>query len=191
MGLGIGLLPVTPDDARDCLGEAICLFRDEVRPATREALIQAAVDALVAGVNSPALAELAGARPDDAWSELDQTVAHVVHELDLHVPTHDQALRIQLRRQLAAVVSGAMSPREVAAWAHDEFGHDSLADALPFVNADDEYDVAEYTSRSVKEIDAYVLEHAHRFLSRKPDGPAAERSRSPSSTAARPNVPGP
>ncbi|WP_125776440.1 hypothetical protein [Antribacter gilvus] len=156
-----------PDDARSRLAETIGLFREEVRPATREALVEAAVDALVAGLDSPALAELAGLYPDDAWSELGQVADAVVQELDLYVPTGDEVAFVRLRRQIEALLAGSVSARELAAWAHSEYGHEGLDAVQAFVVADDEYDVLEYTSRSSDELDAWVRDQAQAFL----DGP--------------------
>lgn len=150
---------VNPDGARDQLAEAICLFRDEIRPATREALIDAAVQALVAGLDSPALAELAGRYPDDPWSVLDQTVDAVVQELELAVPTVEQAHLVLLRHRLEALLDGKLTARELTAWAHAEFGHEGIDAAQPFVTAHDEYDT-EYTHRSTGEIDAWVRNQA-------------------------------
>lgn len=100
------------------------------------ALIEAAVDALVSGLDSPALAELAGRYPDDHWSELSQTADAVVHELDLTVPTGDQVAAVRLRRQVEWLLAGSLTPRELTAWAHTEFGHEGLEAARPFVEAD-------------------------------------------------------
>ncbi|GAB3173704.1 hypothetical protein GCM10027059_45210 [Myceligenerans halotolerans] len=158
-----------PDHARTRLAEAIRVFHDDVRPATRETLIAAAVDALVAGLDSPALAELAGRYPDDPWSELGQTADAVVHELDLQLPTMPQVATAQLRRKLEALLAGNLSPRELTRWAHSEFGHDELDAAQPFVEADDEYDILEHTGRASDEVDSWVRDQAVAALDRPPD----------------------
>ncbi|WP_454857624.1 hypothetical protein [Promicromonospora soli] len=165
-----------PHEARDRLAEAICLFQNEIRPATREALVDAAVQALVAGLESPALAELAGRYPDDPWSVLGQTADAVVHELDLRVPTPDQMNVIQLRRQLEALLAGTLTPRELTAWAHSEFGHDGIDAAQPFVAADDEYDSIEYSGQTSDELDAWVRDQARTVLESIEAEPDAEPS---------------
>lgn len=166
-----------PDDARDRLAEAICLFRDEIRPATREALIHTAVQALVAGVDSPALAELAGRYPDDPWSVLGQATDAVVHELDLAVPEPDDVNVVRLRWQLEELLAGTLTPRELAAWAHSELGHNGIAAAQPFVVADDEYDSIEYSSWTNDELDAWIRHKALAILRPAEAGAAATVSR--------------
>lgn len=145
------------------------MFHDEIRPAASEALIEATVNALVAGLDSPALAELAGRYPDDPWSELGQTAAAVVHELDLQLPTMPQVATARLRRKLEASLAGTLSPRELTRWAHSEFGHDGLDAAQPFVEADDEYDLLEHAGSTTDEIDSWVRDQALAALNRPPE----------------------
>jgi len=95
---------VDRDEARIRLAEALCLFRDEVRPSTRERLVEAAVDGLVAGLDSPALAELAGLSPDDALWVLRQTADTAADELRLHVPAADRIGAVKIRRKLLDLI---------------------------------------------------------------------------------------
>ncbi len=159
------------DDARNRLAEAICLFRDEVRPATRERLIDAAVEALGAGLDSPTLAELAGAYPDDAPSALRLTADTAASELRLRVPAGDRVETVKVRRKILDLLAGSVSPRELAAWAHREIGHEGLTPAQWFVEADDEYDVLEYSALTVEDLDRSVVEHARAYLADQANDP--------------------
>ncbi|MFD6179384.1 MULTISPECIES: hypothetical protein [unclassified Isoptericola] len=167
------------DEARDRLAEALCLFRDEVRPATRERLVTAAVEALVAGLDSPALAELAGAYPDDAPSALRLTADTAAAELRLHVPAPDQVETVKVRRKILDLLAGSISPRELAAWAHREIGHEGLPSARWFVEADDEYDVLEYSTLTVEDLDRSLADHARAFLADPANDPWAAAHRPP------------
>lgn len=162
---------VDRDEARIRLAEALCLFRDEVRPSTRERLVEAAVDGLVAGLDSPALAELAGLSPDDALWVLRQTADTAAHELRLHVPAADRIGAVKIRRKLLDLVAGSIAPRELAAWAHGEIGHDGADSAQWLVEADDEYDTVEYSQATVEEIDRHVVEVAREYLADQTNDP--------------------
>lgn len=64
----------------------------------------------------------------------------------------------------AQVVTGTLAPRELAAWAHATFGHDTLELAEPFVELDDAYDTLDYTTRTREDLDSDVRAEAHRIL---------------------------
>ncbi|GAA1716717.1 hypothetical protein GCM10009809_10970 [Isoptericola hypogeus] len=162
------------DDARTQLAETICLFRDEVLPTTRERLVEAAVDALVAGLDSPALAELAGLSPDDAFSVLELTAETAATELGLHVPPADLVATVKMRRRVQDLLAGSIAPGELAVWAHREIGHDGLPSAQWLVEADDEYDAVEYSSLTVEEIDRFILTRAREFLADPANDPWAD-----------------
>jgi len=59
--------------------------------------------------------------------------------------------------------SGRITPRELAAWAHEHIG-DGSVECQPFVNFDDMYDEAEYVGFAEAELDAIVRQEARALL---------------------------
>jgi len=102
---------------------------------------EAATRALVAGLDSPSLRELAGLYADADEQDTGPLVDVVIAELGLDLPAGDDLvvlgfLHVVGRRAL----TGAIAPRWVTAWAHGHVGHDGPASMLGLVVADDEYD---------------------------------------------------
>jgi hypothetical protein len=166
--------PMDSGSPRVRLAEAICLFRDSVRPSTRVDLIEAAVQAIVDGLDSPSLAELAGRYPADAALELLEASDAVVRELGLFVPPTDQVEAVKVRRKVEALIDGVITARELAFWAHSEVGHEGMAAAQAFVDADDEYDTIEYSKLTVADLDAQVRDQARAYLADTANDPWAE-----------------
>jgi hypothetical protein len=115
---------------REALGDAVALW--EVRGAFGpEEVISAAVDALVAGVDSPTLRELAGASVRDDYWTLRSMVEGTFEELSIPMPAPGTdemqiaATRVMARR----VINGLLTPSEFARWAHTTIGHDGAPPA--------------------------------------------------------------
>jgi hypothetical protein len=129
--------------------------------ATAWEVVKAACDALVAGVDSPALCELAAVGRRDADYDVPLLLEAALSELGLTFYSFgsqgaDEAAPRALTAQL---LRGELSPRELASKTHQHYGH-----GLPLVEhlaeLDDAYDVIEYTDRTADEIDAEVFAEA-------------------------------
>lgn len=128
-------------------------------------VVRAACDALAAGLDSPALCELAATTRHDADYDVPQLLEAALGELGLRFyPFGSRGADEAAARALAArLLRGELSPRELAREIHQCYGH-----GLPLVGRlaelDDEYDVIRYTGRSLNDIDAEVLAEAHRVV---------------------------
>ncbi|MFD4323385.1 hypothetical protein ACFWQC_02040 [Nocardioides sp. NPDC058538] len=109
----------------------------------RQRLIDTAVNALVVGLDSPHLRELAGADRDASWGELDNLILRIVDELGMPQPTEERALRLDLRRRAAQVLAGEIEPIDLAGWGHDKVGYDGPADLRALTRLDAEYSFLE------------------------------------------------
>ncbi|AXB43273.1 hypothetical protein [Amycolatopsis albispora] len=63
----------------------------------------------------------------------------------------------------ARTLSRAVAPRQLAAWAHRTFGHDTLEAAGRLAELDDAYDIADYDERATGDLDAEVMAEARRL----------------------------
>lgn len=107
-----------------------------------EAVVDAAAQALVAGLDSPALRELAGMPRGTNWSELRGVLARTLEQLGVSFDLEPEtaqilALRFVCRRHLA----GDISMREASTWAHTFVGHEGAELAHDLVILDDELDI--------------------------------------------------
>ncbi len=131
-------------------------------PATD--VVTAACDALVAGLDGPALRILAACTRSEADYDVPDLLPPALDELGLtfhpagSVAGHEAAARALAARMLA----GELTPRELASRIHQRFGHE-----LPLVerlaNLDDEYDILEYGDRTLVQVDADVTAEALRL----------------------------
>ena len=157
---------LTREGATSLLADAVAIWR--LQPGSVKDVIDAAVDCLVADVDTPSLRVLAGADPRDSRWVLEPLIEDTVRELGLpellSVSPQRAALTVMLRRFKANEVSG----RELAGWAHTHVGHDGDADCQPFVDLDDAYDVADYTGQSLSELDRWTHDEADAFLAGRP-----------------------
>jgi hypothetical protein len=64
----------------------------------------------------------------------------------------------------ARVVTGSMSPMDLAVWAHRRFGHGTLELAERLVELDDAYDCIEDTDVTEHDVDADVMAEARRIM---------------------------
>lgn len=61
------------------------------------------------------------------------------------------------------VLSGSLTPRDLAAWAHTTFGHTTLELAERLAELDDAYDILAYTDMTREDVDAQVRVEARRI----------------------------
>ncbi|MFF3613156.1 hypothetical protein [Streptomyces sp. NPDC002580] len=135
-------------------------------------LVTAACEALVAGLDSPALRMLAACTRAEADYDVHDLLPPALDELGLtsypagSVAGQEAALRALAARTLA----GELTPRELAFRIHQRFGHElPLAERL--ADLDDEYDFLEYGDRTPAQVDAEVLDEALRLTQHPPAAP--------------------
>ncbi len=128
------------DEARDALLDALVIWAWKDHTQGQD-VVEAACEALVAGLDSPALRDLAGLYPDTPNELLRLVAEDVVAELGLDLPVGDDALNLYvLRTQARKVLDGRTTPRELTEWAFSNRGaHDSDEHEL-FVGALWEYE---------------------------------------------------
>lgn len=158
------------DDARDTFLEALAQWAWQGHRHGQD-VVDAACDALVAGLDSPALRDLAGLYRDAPREVVQLTVADVVAELGLDLPVGRDALsRHLLGRQAEAVLAGRLSPRTFATWALRHFGYDVSGDLQGLVLAADEYEshtwhhIGDFPNASLAVLDDDVRRIAHALL---------------------------
>ncbi|MET8135142.1 hypothetical protein ABZV24_24865 [Streptomyces sp. NPDC005251] len=161
-------MPSTEPAAREFQDRAVLWSMGEIRATD---VVSAACDALVAGLDSPALRILAACTRAEANYDVPDLLPPALDELGLtfcsagSVVGQEAAARALAARMLA----GELTPRELAFRIHQRFGHD-----LPLVERlaelDDDYDILEYGYRTPAQVDADVTAEALR-LARHPRVP--------------------
>jgi hypothetical protein len=127
-------------------------------------VITSACNALVAGLDSPALRMLAACTRAEADYDVPDLLPPALDELGLtFYPVGTPAGQEAAARALAArMLAGELTPRELVFRIHQRFGHElPLAERL--ANLDDEYDTIEYGDRAPAQVDADVLAEALRL----------------------------
>lgn len=150
------------EEAVGRLSDAVALWRVDAGPASD--VIDAAVECLVADVDSPALRELAGVSPRESRFILDPLIDQALDELgaDRRVGTNPQ--RAALTAVLRRYKRGELIAAEAARWAHRHIGHSGDAACQTFVDFDDMYDTVNYSSYTVADLDEWMAEEADAFL---------------------------
>ncbi|MGW1467214.1 hypothetical protein ACWCPT_23080 [Streptomyces sp. NPDC002308] len=154
-------MPSTESVARELQDHAVLWRMGESR-ATH--VVTAACDALVAGLDSPALRILAACTRAEADYDVPDLLPPALDELGLTFhPAGSVAGQEAAARALAArMLAGELTPRELAFRIHQRFGHElPLAEQL--ANLDDDYDVLEYGDRTQEQVDADVTTEALRL----------------------------
>ncbi|MFJ9907482.1 hypothetical protein ACIRVK_32125 [Streptomyces sp. NPDC101152] len=127
-------------------------------------VVRAACDALVAGLDSPALRILAACTRAEADYDLPDLLPPALDELGLtsypmdSVAGQEAAARALARRMLA----GELTPRELASRVHQRFGH-TLPSVERLAQLDDEYDYIEPDDPVRATFDAQVSAEARRL----------------------------
>ncbi|MFF3663572.1 hypothetical protein [Streptomyces olivochromogenes] len=148
---------------QDC---AVLWSMGEIRAAD---VVTAACDALVAGLDSPALRILAARTRAEADYAVPDLLPPALDELGLTfhpaggVAGQEAAGQEAAARALATrMPAGELTPRELAFRIHQRFGHElPLTEQL--ANLDDDYDVLEYGHRTQTQVDADVTAEALRL----------------------------
>lgn len=152
------------DELTERLTEAIATWRLRLGDS-RAILGRAATDLLAAGDVRASVVELASLYSDDSAYAVDAVIERLVDELDLHGALSTDLAVLAARQVCRDTISGAMSERQLADWAHQYFQHQSgvrLIDELAIL--DDDYDVLEWTGDTVDSLNARVREVARSIL---------------------------
>lgn len=133
-------------------------------------VVDAACDALVAGLDSPALRELAGVFREDSEWEVRILLPRALQELGLrfYEPESVEGKAAGLAVMARYCVAGTMGPRQLAYWAHVVIGHGQPPEIEQFVVFDDVYDVVESgaAKETLEDIDRRVLQACEALLDR-------------------------
>lgn len=154
-------------DARVTLADAVALWR-LLEGAAASDVIEAATQALVEGLDSPTLRELAGASPKASWFDLNPVIEQTLEELGMSDLLRGSAQQAALGAVVRRFEAGTVSGRELARWAHLNIGHDGDPECQPFVVLDDMYDIAEYVGYTEEQLDGWTAEEAEAFLAGRP-----------------------
>ena len=159
-----------PDLARDrataLLADAVSLWR--LSPGTADDVVDAAVQCLVAGVDSPTLRELAGASSRESQFVLEPLIEDTLHELGIEDASAVDVQRGAMAAVLRRFKRNELSAREVVRWAHTTIGHEGDARCQVFVDLDDRYDTVDYAGHSTDDLDRWTAEEADAFLEGRP-----------------------
>ncbi|MEV7772008.1 GNAT family N-acetyltransferase [Kitasatospora sp. NPDC086791] len=152
----------TPAQARTRLQDRAALWSSVASDG--RAVIDAACEALVAGLDGPALRELAACSYGEATTDLDDLLSPALTEqgLVLHPRGSRSADQAALRALATGFLAGELTARELTRVVHQRFGHE-LEAADPLSCLDDEYDILAYGTRTRAELDADVRTEARRL----------------------------
>ena len=132
----------------------------------RANVARAATEALLAGLEGNALAELAGIPNDINPFELDALIERVADDLDLGETLTNDLELLAVRRLCRAVLVGELSERELTRWVYEQFLYKSprgLIERLAVMDAD--FDLAEAGIRgSVSKVAAQVRKTAAQII---------------------------
>jgi hypothetical protein len=165
-----------PDQAAATLQETAALWSiDAVSP---QAVVSCACDALIAGLDSPSLRILAGLTRAEADCHVPGVLPAALAELGLDFYPRDtrDGQEAAARALAARAVSGSLTPRELAAAIHQNFGH-SLPLAERLAALDDEYDLGAYATLTRELIGQEVIAEARRLTRHQPDQRTAHNDR--------------
>lgn len=158
-------MTVDEDERGVELIEAIGLWR--VAPELGTApLIRIACDALVAGLDTPGLRELAG-EPYHA-SGLADLVEQTLAELGLPGLGGLDAELLAARARARDLLAGRLRPRDLTAWVHAAIGHDGSSAVQGLVDLDDFYFELEFIAPTEAEVDTLVEAEARRLIALAP-----------------------
>lgn len=159
-------MPSPEPAARELQDRAVLWSIGEIRATD---VVTAACDALVAGLDSPALRTLAACTRAEADYDVPDLLLPALDELGLiFYPVGSAAGREAAARALAArTLAGELTPRELAFRIHQRFGHE-LPLAKRLAELDDEYAILEYGARTQEEVDADATAEALRLAQHPP-----------------------
>lgn len=164
-------MPSTESAARELQDRAVLRSMGEIRATD---VVTAACDALVAGLDSPALRILAACTRAPADHDVPDLLPPALDELGLiFYPVGSVTGQETAAPALAArMPAGELTPRKLAFRIHQRFGHElPLAERLAAL--DDYYDILEHGDRTPAQVDADVTDETLRLaLAQHPRVPA-------------------
>ncbi|MFF3934255.1 hypothetical protein [Streptomyces hirsutus] len=136
-------------------------------------VVNAACDALVAGLDGPALRILAACTRAEAVYDVPELLPPALDELGLvfYPPGSVGGQEAAARALAARMLAGELTPRELAFRIHQRFGHELLL-AERLAELDDEHDIhdiLEYSDRTPVQVDADVTAEAFRLAQHSRD----------------------
>lgn len=154
-------VPSIETAARD-LQDAAALWSISALQAS--AVVTAACDALVAGLDSPSLRSLAACFHNEAVYEVPEILPAALEELGLifHSLGSRTGQEAVARALAFRHLAGAMAARDLACEIHRRFSH-SLPLTKRLAELDDEYDILEYSGRTAAQVDEDVTAEARRL----------------------------
>lgn len=138
------MVSMSEEQVRKALEDAVVLLAHAPGFGVPE-VVDRACDALVAGIDSPHLRELAGASRDESRWVLDPLVESTAAELGLTTaaePAEEE--RRAVRGMARLLVRGVVSPRDFVAWAYGSFLFDGTDQVQGLVQLEYLYDEAEW-----------------------------------------------
>ena len=154
-------MPSTESAARALQDHAVLWSTGESRAID---VVNAACDALVAGLDGPALRILAACTRAEADYDVPELLPPALDELGLtfYPPGSVGGQEAAARALAARMLAGELTPRALAFRIHQRFGHElPLTERL--AELDDEYDTLEYGDRTSAQVDADVTAEALRL----------------------------
>jgi NADH dehydrogenase len=100
-------------------------------------------DLLVAGMDSPALRELAGESPAARFRDIAPLIERTLEELGAALPSPEEDQRRALWVMCEGLLEGTVTPRELTSWAVTVFAYDGPESARDLANLDNDFDGAE------------------------------------------------
>jgi len=156
------------NEALAAFPDAVALwYVDQIAAAD---VVLAACDLLASGVDGSAVRELAAVELARADIEVHAILEAVLDELGLpnHPRGSEAAQRIAFSAMAARVLSSSITPRDFAAWAHEQFGHESFDEADDLANMQDRYEYNEHTGEPCDDLDAEVIALARQVTHSRP-----------------------
>lgn len=158
-------MPRSENAAIEELAEAIALW--SFRPDGRgQEIVDAAVDALVGGVDSPTLRELAGVPGNESRFVLVELVAQTSTELGIEF-SPDPSGSVACRHMARRTIAGRLDPRELTSWVTRYIGPETEEFAQPFVHLGWLYD-EDLLNFTTEDIDRAVISEAEALLAGEP-----------------------
>lgn len=141
-------------------------------------MVDAAVEALMAGIDSPTLAILAGVPVRTAEAEVYELLPATCHELGIpfYTPETDAALLAVAGAMACQVLEQRTTATAFTSWAHSTFGHDGPTPTDRLAELDDEYDLRINLQQPSADLDAELTliaqDLANGFVATIQDRPA-------------------
>lgn len=152
------------EGARKALTDSAALW--SVDQCRSEEIVKLACDALVAGLDSEPLRELAAVPYPQATAEVPDLLEPALTSLGLpfYPPWGSEGKLAAVKVYAARCLSGEMAPRAFVGWMHIVFQHGESDELEPFLSLSDYYEEAVYRNITEEQIDVQVIVAARKLL---------------------------